>query len=230
MQEDQHLLSTVKTLVKAWRCTNLSKNEGCLQTGAHKINHCLGQALIAKRLGKKRIIAETGAGQHGVATASVAAKFNIPCTIYMGAKDYKRQRPNVFWMERMGAEVIPVETGGQILKDAINAAIGDLISNPEDTHYLLGTVCGPHPYPVMNSYFQKIIGEEVEQQLLKQTNHKPNLLIACLGGGSNAMGLIHNFLDQTDVQITLVEAGGKGISNKMVNTHMQHVFQVAKKV
>lgn len=189
------------------------KNEGLVHTGAHKMNHCLGQALIAKHLGKKRIIAETGAGQHGVATATVAAKFGLACTIYMGAKDYARQRPNVFWMERMGATVVPVETGGKILKDAINAAIGDLISNPEDTHYLLGTVCGPHPYPVMNTFFQKIIGEEVRKQL-HEINKKPDLLIACLGGGSNAIGLTYEFLDDQDVRIRLVEAGGKGISNK----------------
>lgn len=202
-------------------CKNLSeelggaqiylKNEGLLHTGAHKMNHCLGQALLAKKLGKNRIIAETGAGQHGVAAATVAAKFGLSCTIYMGAKDYARQRPNVFWMERMGAEVIPVETGGKILKDAINAAIGDLISNPEGTHYLLGTVCGPHPYPVMNTFFQKIIGEEVRKQLQVQAQVKPDLLVACLGGGSNSIGLFYEFLDDPDVRIRLVEAGGEGI-------------------
>lgn len=202
-------------------CKNLSaelggaqiylKNEGLLHTGAHKMNHCLGQALLAKRLGKKRLVAETGAGQHGLATATVAAKFGLECTIYMGAKDYARQRPNVFFMERLGATVIPVTSGGQILKDAVNAAIGDLISNPEDTHFLLGTVCGPHPYPVMNTYFQKIIGEEVRQQALEQIGKLPDTLVACVGGGSNAIGLFYDFLDETDVELRIVEAGGAGI-------------------
>lgn len=183
------------------------KNEGLNHTGAHKINHCLGQVLLAKCLGKKRIIAETGAGQHGVATATVCAKMGLECTVYMGAKDYKRQRPNVFWMERLGATVIPVHEGGQILRDAINEALRDLISNPEDTHYLLGTVCGPHPYPAMNTYFQKIVGMEVKDQLGKL----PDVLVAAVGGGSNAMGLFHDFLDD-EVRMVAVEAGGKGVS------------------
>lgn len=196
-------------------CENLSrvlggakiylKNEGLNHTGAHKINHCLGQALLAKKMGKKRIIAETGAGQHGLATATVAAKFGMECVIYMGAKDVVRQRPNVFWMEQLGAKVVPVKNGGQILRDAINAALRDLISNPEDTHYLLGTVCGPHPYPVMNTYFQKIIGEEVRKKII------PDYLIACVGGGSNAMGLFYEFLDDEKIKMIAVEAGGKGI-------------------
>jgi tryptophan synthase beta chain len=185
------------------------KNEGLNHTGAHKINHCLGQALLAKQMGKKRLIAETGAGQHGLATATVAAKFGFECTIYMGAKDVARQRPNVFFMQQLGATVIPVNDGGQILRDAINAALKDLISNPEDTHYLLGTVCGPHPYPSMNTYFQKIIGEEVRKQLKKS----PDYLIACAGGGSNAMGLFYEFLDDKNVKMIAVEAGGKGIKN-----------------
>jgi len=183
------------------------KNEGLNHTGAHKINHCLGQALLAKRMGKKRLIAETGAGQHGLATATVAAKFGLKCRVYMGARDVERQRPNVFWMEQLGAEVIPVKEGGQILRDAINAALRDLIANPEDTHYLLGTVCGPHPYPVMNTYFQKIVGEEVKKQL----GGLPDYLVACVGGGSNAMGLFYDFLDDKKVQMIAVEAGGKGI-------------------
>lgn len=183
------------------------KNEGLNHTGAHKINHCLGQALLAKQMGKKRLIAETGAGQHGLATATVAAKFGFKCTIYMGVKDVVRQRPNVFFMQQLGATVIPVNDGGQILRDAINAALKDLISNPEDTHYLLGTVCGPHPYPSMNTYFQKIIGEEVRKQLKKS----PDYLIACAGGGSNAMGLFYEFLDDKNVKMIAVEAGGKGI-------------------
>lgn len=190
------------------------KNEGLLHTGAHKINHCLGQALIAKRMKKTRLVAETGAGQHGLATATVAAKFGLKCTIYMGAKDYARQRPNVFFMERLGAEVIPVTTGGQILKDAINAAIGDLIAHPFDTHFLLGTVCGPHPYPVMNTFFQKIIGEEVRQQIKKQAGKLPDYCIACVGGGSNAIGLFYDFLDEPSVKLRFVEAGGKGIKKE----------------
>lgn len=192
------------------------KNEGLNHTGAHKINHCLGQALLAKRMGKKRLIAETGAGQHGLATATVAARFGLECTVYMGRKDYMRQRPNVFFMEQLGATVIPVEEGGQILRDAINAALKDLISNPEDTHYLLGTVCGPHPYPAMNTYFQKVVGEEVRKQLPV----KPDYLVACTGGGSNAMGLFYDFFDDTSVKMIGVEAGGKGIKeNKKKAQH-----------
>ncbi len=190
------------------------KNEGLLHTGAHKMNHCLGQALMAKKLSKKRVIAETGAGQHGLATATVAAKFGLECVIYMGKKDYDRQRPNVFWMERLGAKVVPVTTGGQILKDAINAALRDLIANPKDTHFLLGTVCGPHPYPVMNSYFQKIVGEEMRRQMMKQAGRIPDYLVACIGGGSNAMGLFYDFLDEPRVKLIGVEAGGKGIRSR----------------
>jgi len=204
-----------------YHCENLSaklggaqifmKNEGLLHTGAHKINHCLGQALIAKRMGKKRVIAETGAGQHGLATATVCAKFGLDCTVYMGAKDYARQRPNVFWMEQLGATVIPVTDGDQTLRDAINAALRDLISHPEETHYLLGTVCGPNPYPAMNTYFQKIIGEEVRTQIEDQTGGTPDYLIACVGGGSNALGLFYDFLDDENVHMIGVEAGGKGV-------------------
>lgn len=204
-----------------YHCENLSaklggaqiylKNEGLLHTGAHKINHCLGQALIAKRMGKKRVIAETGAGQHGLATATVCAKFGLECTVYMGEKDYQRQRPNVFWMERLGATVIPVEEGSQTLRDAINAALRDLISQPEETHYLLGTVCGPNPYPSMNTYFQKVIGEEVRAQTIEQTGALPDYLVACVGGGSNAMGLFYDFMDEDSVKMIGVEAGGKGV-------------------
>lgn len=183
------------------------KNEGLNHTGAHKINHCLGQILLAKRMGKTRIIAETGAGQHGLATATVCAKFGMKCVIYMGAKDVARQRPNVFWMEQLGATVVPVKTGGQILRDAISAALRDLLANPENTHYLLGTVCGPNPYPVMNTFFQKIVGEEVREQL----GALPDYLVACCGGGSNAMGLFHNFLDDKKVKMIAVEAGGRGV-------------------
>lgn len=204
-----------------YHCENLSaqlggaqiymKNEGLLHTGAHKINHCLGQALIAKRMGKQRVIAETGAGQHGLATATVCAKFGLDCTIYMGAKDYARQRPNVFWMEQLGATVVPVTDGDQTLRDAINAALRDLISQPEETHYLLGTVCGPNPYPAMNTYFQKVIGEEVRSQIKTQTGNVPDYMVACVGGGSNALGLFYDFLDDKQVKLIGVEAGGKGI-------------------
>lgn len=187
------------------------KNEGLNHTGAHKINHCLGQGLLAKRMGKKRIIAETGAGQHGLATATICAKFKLPCTIYMGEKDYQRQLPNVFWMKGLGAEVVAVKTGGRILRDAINTALKDLIANPEDTHYLLGTVCGPHPYPVMNAYFQSIIGREVRKQIMKQAGRLPDYLVACMGGGSNAIGLFHDFLNDKKIKMIGVEAGGKGI-------------------
>lgn len=187
------------------------KNEGLNMTGAHKINHCLGQALLAKKLKKKRIIAETGAGQHGLATATVAAKFGIPCTIYMGAKDYDRQRPNVFYMERLGAKVIAVQEGGKILKDAINAALRDLMTYPKETHYLLGTVCGPHPYPVINAYFQSIVGKEVKEQIFDAEKKLPDYLIACVGGGSNAMGLFSEFLNDREVRMIGVEAGGRGI-------------------
>jgi tryptophan synthase beta chain len=204
------------------------KNEGLAHTGAHKINHCLGQALVAKRLGKKRIIAETGAGQHGLATATIAAKFKFECTIYMGAKDYARQRSNVFWMERLGAKVIPVYHGGQILRDAITEALRDLISNPKDTHYLLGTVCGPHPYPVMNTYFQSIISKEVKKQILKMIGKMPDYLVACVGGGSNAMGLFYEFLDDKKVHLIGVEAGGRGILENSKKCEHAARFQTAK--
>jgi len=196
------------------------KNEGLNHTGAHKINHCLGQVLLAKKLGKKRVIAETGAGQHGLATATVAAKFGMKCIIYMGAKDYRRQLPNVFFMERLGATVVPVQEGGKILRDAINAALRDLIAHPNDTHYLLGTVCGPHPYPVMNTYFQSIVGREVRKQLLSQIGKLPDYLLACVGGGSNAMGIFHDFLDEKQVKMIGVEAGGKKITEN--NKICQH--------
>ncbi len=181
-------------------------------TGAHKINHCLGQILIAKKMGKKRIIAETGAGQHGLATATVCAKFGLECVVYMGRKDYDRQWPNVFWMERLGATVVAVEEGDRSLRDAINVALRDLIADPVRTHYLLGTVCGPHPYPVMNAYFQSVIGREVRNQLKSQTGKLPDCVIASCGGGSNAMGIFHDFLDEKNVSLVAVEAGGRGIT------------------
>lgn len=229
--QDENFLKDLKNLYNHYSgrptplyyCENLTKklggakiylkNEGLNHTGAHKINHCLGQILLAKRLGKTRIIAETGAGQHGLASATVAAKFGMKCTVYMGAKDYARQRPNVFWMERMGAEVIPVHTGGQILRDAINEALRDLITNPTDSHFLHGTVCGPSPYPKINTYFQKIIGEEVRNQLMEQEGKLPDYLVACVGGGSNAIGLFYDFVDDLKVRMIGVEAGGKKIEN-----------------
>jgi tryptophan synthase beta chain len=204
------------------------KNEGLNHTGAHKINHCLGQGLLAKRMGKKRIIAETGAGQHGLATATICAKLGLPCTIYMGAKDYKRQLPNVFWMERLGAKVVAVKTGGQILRDAINTALKDLISNPEDTYYLLGTICGPHPYPVMNTHFQSIVGKEVRKQIIEQTGKLPDYLVACMGGGSNAIGLFHDFLDDKEIKMVGVEAGGKGIKENDKECDHAARFQTGK--
>jgi tryptophan synthase beta chain len=186
------------------------KNEGLLHTGAHKMNHCLGQGLLAKRMGKTRVIAETGAGQHGLATSTMCAKLGLECVVYMGAKDVARQRPNVFWMENLGAKVVPVRVGGQILRDAINEAMRDLVTNPYDTHYLLGTVCGPHPYPKMNAVFQRIISEEVRMQLQQQTGkERPDAVVACVGGGSNAIGAFFDFLDD-DVELIGVEAGGHG--------------------
>lgn len=182
------------------------KNEGLLHTGAHKMNHAVGHALMAKRLGKTRVVAETGAGQHGLATATVAAKFGLDCTIYMGAKDVERQRPNVFFMEQLGAKVVPVTHGSQTLKDAVNQAIKDWLTNVENTYFLLGTVVGPHPYPSMVRDFQSIIGLEVKQQL----KQNPDYLIACVGGGSNAIGLFNAFLDNKKIKMIGVEAGGKG--------------------
>jgi len=186
------------------------KNEGLNHTGAHKINHCIGQALLARRLGKKRIIAETGAGQHGYATAAVCARYGLDCTVYMGRKDYERQRPNVYWMELLGATVVPVEDGAQTLNDAVIAAFKDWVAHPEDTYYLLGSAVGPHPYPQMNTFFQKIVGEEIRRQSLEQYGQLPHAMLACVGGGSNAMGMFFDLLDEPDVQLIGVEAGGKG--------------------
>lgn len=186
------------------------KNEGLNHTGAHKINHCLGQGLIAKRLGKKRIIADTGAGQHGLATATIAARLGFSCTIYMGEIDIARQRPNVFLMEQLGAEVIPVKFGSRTLKDAVNAAIKDWIENVHDTHYVLGSVVGPHPFPTMNRDFQSIVGREIKSQLHERTGKLPDYVIACVGGGSNAMGAYTGFLEDKSVKLIGVEAGGTG--------------------
>jgi tryptophan synthase beta chain len=190
------------------------KNEGLNHTGAHKINHCLGQALLAKRMGKKRLIAETGAGQHGLATATVAAKFGLECTVYMGEIDYNRQRPNVFWMERLGAKVVPVTHGTKRLKDAVTAAIQDWISNVEESYFLLGSALGPHPYPSIVKDFQTIVGLEVQQQLKEREIPKPDYIVACVGGGSNAIGIFNAFLDDDSVKLIGVEAGGKGIENE----------------
>ncbi len=187
------------------------KREDLNHTGAHKINNVIGQGLLVKRMGKTRVIAETGAGQHGVATATMAARFGLKCTIYMGEVDVARQRPNVFWMERLGAKVIPVKDGTRILKDAINEALRDWVTNMDDTHYVLGTACGPHPFPEMVSYFQSIIGKEAHRQIMETEKRLPTRIYACVGGGSNAMGIFSGFFDDTEVELVGVEAGGKGL-------------------
>lgn len=186
------------------------KNEGANHTGAHKITHCIGQALIAKELGKTELIAETGAGQHGIATATVAAKFGFSCKVFMGKKDIARQRPNVFWMEQLGAEVIPVNYGSQTLKDAVNEALKYWMTNTETSHYVLGSVLGPHPYPLMNRTFQSIVGEEIRAQLKEFESSPPDAIIACVGGGSNAIGAFHDFIPNKKVRLIGVEAGGIG--------------------
>lgn len=188
------------------------KREDLNHTGAHKANNVMGQGLLVKRMTKTRVIAETGAGQHGVATATMAAKFGFDCTIYMGEEDVMRQRPNVFWMEKLGAEVIPVTSGSKTLKDAINAAFRDWVTNMDNTHYVMGTVCGPHPFPEVVAWFQSIIGIEAKEQILKQFGKLPARVYACVGGGSNAMGIFQGFLDSSQVELIGVEAGGKGIS------------------
>ncbi len=189
------------------------KRDELNHTGAHKINNTLGQILLARRMGKKRIIAETGAGQHGVATATVCALFDLPCVVYMGETDIKRQAPNVFRMKLLGAEVIPVTSGTATLKDAMNDALRDWVANVEDTFYIIGTVAGPHPYPEMVRDFQCVIGREARQQLFEKENRLPDMLLACIGGGSNAIGLFHPFLDDPSVSIIGVEAAGMGIDS-----------------
>ena len=171
------------------------KRDELNHTGAHKINNCIGQILLARRMGKTRIIAETGAGQHGVATATVCARFGLPCVIYMGAEDVKRQSPNVFRMKLLGAEVVPVTSGGATLKDAMNEGLRDWVANVHDTFYIIGTAAGPHPYPEMVRNFQSVIGTEAREQMLERVGRLPDLLVACIGGGSNALGLFHPFLD-----------------------------------
>ena len=187
------------------------KRDELNHTGSHKINNCMGQILLARRMGKKRIIAETGAGQHGVAAATVAARFGMDCVVYMGEVDTERQKPNVFRMRLLGAEVIPVKSGSRTLKDAMNEALRDWVTNVEDTYYLIGTVAGPHPFPAMVRDFQSVIGDEVKEQMLEREGRLPDTLVACIGGGSNAMGLFHPFLDDKTVSIYGVEAGGHGV-------------------
>ncbi len=188
------------------------KRDELNHTGAHKINNCMGQILLAKRMGKKRIIAETGAGQHGVATATVCALFGLPCVVYMGEKDIERQSPNVFRMKLLGAEIISVATGSKSLKDAMNEALRDWVTNVKDTFYIIGTAAGPHPYPSMVRDFQSVIGKEVRKQLKDLEGRSPDLLMACIGGGSNALGLFHEFLDDSNVEMIAVEAAGHGIN------------------
>ncbi len=188
------------------------KREDLCHTGAHKINNTIGQALLAIRMGKKRIIAETGAGQHGVATATVCAKFGLPCRVYMGAEDVKRQQPNVLRMRLLGAEVIPVEAGSRTLKDAMNEALRDWVTHVRDTHYIIGSTAGPHPYPSLVRDFQAVIGREARTQIKDAIGRLPAAVIACVGGGSNAMGLFHAFRDDDDVKLVGVEAAGEGVS------------------
>jgi tryptophan synthase beta chain len=187
------------------------KRDELNHTGAHKINNCVGQILLARRMGKTRIIAETGAGQHGVATATVAARFGLPCTIYMGARDVERQSPNVFRMKLLGAEVRAVESGARTLKDAMNEALRDWVANVGDTFYIIGTAAGPHPYPELVRDFQSVIGREARAQMLEREGRLPDLLVAAIGGGSNAIGLFHPFLDDPDVAMLGIEAAGRGL-------------------
>jgi tryptophan synthase beta chain len=190
------------------------KRDELNHTGSHKINNCLGQILLAKRMGKTRIIAETGAGQHGVASATVAARFGLPCVVYMGATDVERQAPNVFRMKLLGAEVRPVTSGHGTLKDAMNEALRDWVTNVGDTYYLIGTAAGPHPYPELVREFQSVIGKETKEQMMAAEGRLPDMLVAAVGGGSNAIGLFHPFLDDDSVQIVGVEAGGKGLDGE----------------
>ena len=187
------------------------KRDELNHTGAHKINNCVGQILLARRMGKKRIIAETGAGQHGVATATVAARFGLECIIYMGEKDIERQQPNVFRMRLLGAKVVPVSSGSRTLKDAMNEALRDWVTHVENTFYIIGSVAGPHPYPALVRDFQSVIGHEAKEQIMEKEGRLPDLLVAAVGGGSNAMGLFHPFLDDRGVRIIAVEAAGDGI-------------------
>ena len=191
------------------------KREDLNHTGAHKVNNVLGQILLARRMGKPRVIAETGAGMHGVATATMCAKFGLECVVYMGVVDVERQKPNVLRMRALGAEVRPVESGSKTLKDAMNEALRDWVTNVADTFYCIGTVAGPHPYPMMVRDFQSVIGDETREQMLAAEGRLPDSLVACIGGGSNAMGLFHPFLDDPEVRIIGVEAGGHGVDERM---------------
>ena len=190
------------------------KRDELNHTGAHKINNCIGQILLALRMGKTRIIAETGAGQHGVATATVCARFNLPCTIFMGATDIERQKPNIFRMKLLGAEVVSVTSGSATLKDAMNEALRDWVANVHDTFYIIGTAAGPHPYPELVRDFQSVIGKEARAQMLARINRLPDLLVAAIGGGSNAIGLFHPFLDDPDVRMLGIEAAGHGLDKE----------------
>ena len=190
------------------------KRDELNHTGAHKINNCIGQILLAMRMGKTRIIAETGAGQHGVATATVCARFNLPCTIFMGATDIERQKPNIFRMKLLGAEVVPVTSGAATLKDAMNEALRDWVANVHDTFYIIGTAAGPHPYPELVRDFQSVIGKEARAQMLDRVGRLPDMLVAAIGGGSNAIGLFHPFLDDPDVRMLGIEAAGHGLDKQ----------------
>ena len=204
-------LSFAERLTKAWRGAKIYlKREDLNHTGAHKINNCLGQGLLARRMGKKRIIAETGAGQHGVATATVCALLGMECDIYMGEEDIRRQELNVFRMKLLGARVIPVSAGSKTLKDAINESMRDWVTNVRTTYYMLGSVLGPHPYPLMVRDFQSVIGREVRAQILEKEGRLPDVLVACVGGGSNAIGLFYDFVEDNQIQMIGVEAGGRG--------------------
>ncbi|MBA59606.1 MAG: tryptophan synthase subunit beta [Gammaproteobacteria bacterium] len=189
------------------------KREDLNHTGAHKINNCIGQALLAKNMGKKRIIAETGAGQHGVASATVAARFGLECQVYMGSEDIKRQSLNVYRMKLLGADVVPVSSGSRTLKDALNEAMRDWVANIDNTHYIIGTVAGPHPYPMIVRDFQSVIGKETRKQFLEKNGCLPDVLVACVGGGSNAIGIFHSFLGDSSVSLVGVEAGGLGLES-----------------
>ena len=231
LKNDKKFNSELNNLLKKYAgrptplsfCENLSKRLGCkiylkredlLHTGAHKINNALGQALLAKHIGKKRLIAETGAGQHGVAVATAGAKLNFKTEVYMGTKDIERQKLNVIRMKLLGANVNPVESGSKTLKDAINEALRDWTANVENTHYLLGSVLGPHPYPSMIKFFQSIIGRETKKQILEAEGKLPDLVVACVGGGSNAIGIFNEFIKDKNVKLVGVEAGGNGIKSR----------------
>jgi tryptophan synthase beta chain len=217
----EHYVGRPSPLYFAERLTNhlggakiYFKRDELNHTGAHKINNCIGQILLARRMGKTRIIAETGAGQHGVATATVAARFGLPCTIFMGARDVERQSPNVFRMKLLGAEIVPVTSGAQTLKDAMNEALRDWVANVHDTFYIIGTAAGPHPYPELVRDFQSVIGKEARAQILSREGRLPDMLVAAIGGGSNAIGLFHPFLDDADVKMLGIEAAGHGLDKE----------------